>query len=155
MKLGKEFPWLRPDVCPHCGGNHLWGHGYTPRYFDGYSKKVWLKRYRCVDCHRVHTLRPDSYWRRFQATTTIIIESLKTKILENRWVPGLSRQRQQYWFRGFRTQLKVNHPSDGMLTFERLKDLLSEKVIIATHSLNWFQMLVCGAYDCVPKIGYV
>ena len=85
----------------------------------------------------------------------IIIESLKTKILENRWVPGLSRQRQQYWFRGFRTQLKVNHPSDGMLTFERLKDLLSEKVIIATHSLNWFQMLVCGAYDCVPKIGYV
>ena len=102
--LGKEFPWPRPDVCPCCGGKHLWGHGYTPRYFNGYPGRIWLKRYRCVDCHSVHTLRPKSHWRRFQSTVQNILESLRLKIATDRWVEGVPRQRQQYWLRGLRTR---------------------------------------------------
>ena len=152
--LGKDYPWPRPDVCPCCGGQRLWGHGYTPRYFDGYAGLVWLKRYRCVDCHSVHTLRPKNHWRRFQAATATILKSLRIKILENRWIDddGLSRQRQQYWLRGLRTQLKVNHPSDGMITHKRLKDLLSKNVIAATRSLRWFQMIIHESLVCVPAV---
>lgn len=152
LLLGKKYPWPRPDVCPCCGGKHLWGHGYTPRYFDGCPKMVWLKRYRCVDCHSVHTLRPKSHWRRSQAAVATILESLRIKIVENRWVEGLTRQRQQYWLRGFRTQVKVNHPSDGMMTHKLLKDLLSTNVIAATHSLKWFQMIIRGSFVCVPVV---
>jgi len=150
--LGKNYPWPRPDVCPCCGGNRLWGHGYTPRYFDGYPGLIWLKRYRCVDCHSVHTLRPKSHWRRFQAATATILESLQIKIVENRWVDSLSRQRQQYWLRGFRTRLKVDHPSDGIITYKRLKDLLSNNVIAVTHSLKWFQMIIRGSFVCALAV---
>jgi hypothetical protein len=150
--LGKNYPWPRPDVCPCCGGKHLWGHGYTPRYLDGYPKMLWLKRYRCVDCHSVHTLRPKSHWRRFQAAIAPILESLQIKIVENRWVDGLTRQRQQYWLRGFKTQIKVDHPADGMLIHKRFKDLLSKNVIAATHSLKWFQMIIRGPLVCVPAM---
>lgn len=148
----RNYPWPRPDVCPCCGGKRLWGHGYTPRYFDGHSGPIWLKRYRCVDCHSVHTLRPKDHWRRFQTTTATILESLRIKILENRWVDGVSRQRQQYWLRGFKKQLRIDHPSDGMITHKRLKILLSKHVIAVTHSLKWFQMLIRGPLVCVPAV---
>jgi hypothetical protein len=150
--LGKDYPWPRPNVCPCCGGKHLWGHGYTPRYFDGCPKMLWLKRYRCVDCHSVHTLRPKSHWRRFQAAIATVLESLRIKIVENRWVDGLSRQRQQYWLRGLRTQVKVDHPSDGKITHKLLRNLLSNNVIAVTHSLKWFQVIIRGPLVCVPAV---
>jgi hypothetical protein len=74
------------------------------------------------------------------------------KIVENRWVDGLSRPRQQYWLRGFRTQLKVDHPSDGIITHKLLRNLLSKNVIAATHSLRWFQMIIRGPLVCVPGV---
>jgi len=150
--MGKSYPWPRPDVCPCCGGRRLWGHGYTSRYFDGYPGLIWLKRYRCVDCHSVHTLRPKDHWRRFQATVATIITSLKIKIEEDRWIDGLSRQRQQYWLRGFKTRIKVDHPSDDKITLKLLRNLLSENVIAVTHSPRWFQMIIRGPLVCVPAM---
>jgi hypothetical protein len=149
---GKNYPWPRPNACPCCGGKRLWGHGYTSRYFDGSPKLIWLKRYRCIDCHSVHTLHPTTHWRRFQSPIAAILKSLRRKIIENRWVDGLSRQKQQYWLRGFKTQIKVNHPCDGMITLKLLKDLLHDNVIIATHSLKWFQMILRGSLICVPAV---
>jgi hypothetical protein len=149
---GKNYPWPRPEVCPCCGGQRLWGHGYTPRYFDGCPRLIWFKRYVCVDCHSVHTLRPKTHWRRFQATVATILKSLRIKIAENRWVDGLSRQRQQYWLRGFRTRLKVDNPSDGIITYKLLRNLLRENIIAATHSLKWFQMIIRGSFVYVPAV---
>ena len=81
-----------------------------------------------------------------------ILESLRIKIVENRWVDGLSRQRQQYWLRGFSTQVKVDHTADGMMTWKLLKKLLSKNVIAATHSLKWYQMIIRGPLVCVPMV---
>jgi len=137
-------------VCPYCGGNHLWGHGYTPRYFDGHSQLIWLKRYRCVDCHSVHTLRPKTHWRRFQAAVSTIVRSLRFKIDHHCWLGEFSRQRQQYWMQGFKAQLKVIHPADGRNAYQRLKDLLARNIIAVTHSLKWRQISVKRSLTFVP-----
>ena len=149
---GKNYPWPRPDSCPRCGGNHLWGHGYTPRYFDGYPGLIWLKRYCCVDCHGVHTLRPKTYWRRFQAAVSTIVKSLRSKIDHNCWLSELPRQRQQYWMQGFKTQLKVIYPADGRNAYQRLKGLLTKNVIAVTHSLKWRQIIVGRSFNFVPAV---
>ena len=149
---GKNFSWPRPDVCPHCGGKHLWGHGYTPRYFDGWPEIIWLKRYRCVKCHKVHTLRPKTHWRRFQAALSTIVKSLRSKIDHHCWLSEFSRQRQQYWMQGFKEQLKVIHPADGRNTYQRLKDLLARNVIAATHSLIWRQISAGKTFSWVPEV---
>ncbi len=152
IQSGKKYPWLRPDVCPHCGGDHLWGHGYTPRYFDGHSKLIWLKRYRCVDCRCVHTLRPQTHWRRFQAALSAIVRSLQSKIEHHCWLSEFTRQRQEYWMQGFQTQAKVIHPADGRSAVQRLKDLLARNVIVATHSLKWLQISVGKSFTFVPAM---
>jgi len=139
-------------VCPHCGGHRLWGHGYTPRYFDGFPSLIWLKRYRCVDCHSVHTLRPKTHWRRFQSALTNIIASLRSRIERQRWLSGFSRQRQEYWMQGFKTQLKIIHLADDRSAYQRLKDLLAMNVIAATHSLLWRQMTVGKMFTWVPEV---
>jgi len=149
---GKNYPWPRLDVCPYCGGNHLWGHGYTPRYFDGYPGLIWLKRYRCVDCHCVHTLRPKTHWRRFQAAISTIVKGLRFKIDQHCWLSEFSRQRQQYWMQGFKTQDKVIHPADGRNAYQRLKDLLTRNVIATTHSLAWRQITVGKSFNFVPAV---
>ena len=149
---GKNYLWPRPDVCPCCGGRHLWGHGYTARYFDGYPGLIWLKRYRCVDCQRVHTLRPKTHWRRFQAASATIIQSLRFKIEHHCWLNPFSRQRQQYWMQGFTRQSRVIHPSDGRHAYQRLKDLLARNVIAATHSLKWRQITAGMSFNFVPAM---
>ena len=151
MKAGKEYPWPRPACCPHCDGK-LWGHGYTARYFEGSSKPLWLKRYRCVNCHAVHTLRPKTHWRRFQAGVSSIFKSLRSKIVDNCWIPDFSRQRQEYWYQGFKIQLELNKSSTISITFNRLKSLLSSNIIAATHSLRWFRMVLQGRLTCVPSV---
>ncbi len=150
--LGKDYLWPRLDVCPHCGGKHLWGHGYTPRYFDGHPGLIWLKRYRCCDCHGVHTVRPKTYWRRFQATASTIVKSLRSKVEQHCWLSEFSRQRQQYWMQGFKTQAKVIHPADGRNACQRLKDLLTRNVIVATHSLEWRKITVEKSFNFVPAV---
>ncbi len=149
---GKGYPWPRPDVCPHCGGNHLWGHGYTPRYFNGYPRLIWLKRYYCVACKRVHTLRPKTHWRRFQTAISTIIESLRSKIEHDCWLSEFPHQRQQYWMQGLITQAKVIHPADGRNAYQRLKDLLARNVIVATQSLKWRQITIGKTFNFVPAV---
>lgn len=149
---GKSYPWPRPDVCPQCSGKHLWGHGYTSRYFDGYRGMIWLKRYRCIDCNSIYTLRPKAYWRRFQAATATIIQSLRSKIEHHCWLKSFPRQRQQYWMQGFTRQSKVIHPSDGRNAYQRLKDLLARNVIAATHSLAWRRISTGESFDFVPAV---
>jgi len=129
MRAGKLFPWPRPPRCPRCGGRKLWGHGYVGRYFDGFPEPVWMKRWRCVDCGAVHTCRPASHWRRFLAPIEVILASLQAKIVGLQWPKGESRQRQQYWHRGYLTQSRF----DG-LPPAAIPTLLAALVVVATHS---------------------
>jgi hypothetical protein len=151
IKAGKDYLWPRPVACPCCDGK-LWGHGYTARYFLECKKPLWLKRYRCVECHAVHTLRPKTHWRRFQFPLATIIESLRTKIVDNLWLKDHPRQRQQYWFQGFKAQLSVNNPCAVGSTLKHLKSLLTKNIIAATHSLRWFRLIIQGGLACVPMV---
>jgi len=79
----------------------------------------------------VHTLRPSTHWRRFLAAITLICACLRVKSERGRWQAGISRQRQQYWWRGYRLQSLV----DGGPAAE-LATLLDSEIIAATHSLT-------------------
>jgi hypothetical protein len=147
---GKTYDWPRP-LCPACSGK-LWGHGYTPRYFQECSSLIYLKRYRCTECHAVHTLRPKTHWRRFWPEFIRILQSIRSKITEGRWTRDFSRQRQAYWFKGLGIQLARNGHAGSLVTLKRLKALLTKSVIIATHSLTWFQMLTRMSLLLVPPV---
>jgi hypothetical protein len=131
MSQGKLRPWPRPGWCPRCGRTRLWGHGFVLRYFDGCADSVPMKRWRCPDCRAVHTCRPADYWRRFLTSIETITASLTAKIAGSRWRSDISRQRQQYWFRGFRIQSLV----DGMPGTD-LGSLHAAGFIPPTHSLS-------------------
>jgi hypothetical protein len=65
-KLGRHFPWPRPEICPGCHEHPLWGHGFVLAYFDEVAEPVWLRRYRCPLCRLVIRMKPAGYWPRFQ-----------------------------------------------------------------------------------------
>lgn len=115
------------------------GHGYVQRYFDDRAGPVWIKRYRCVGCKAVHTLRPAQYWRKFLAPLTEIVNSLRLKIEHHRWSHQWGRQRQQYWWRGFRRRLVVAGVI-GEPQLRQLWELLRAAIITATHSLRYFEI---------------
>ena len=127
---GKLFFWPRPQQCPRCGSCRMWGHGFVSRYFDEVPVFVLLKRWRCPDCHAVHTCRPVAYWRRFSASIETILSCLSTKQAGGNWSINVSRQRQQYWAQGFRIQsLFTGFPACSLAT------LIKNNIIIATHSV--------------------
>ena len=104
FRLGRSFPWPRPQNCPRCGGR-IWGHGFTGSYFDGFNEPLWLKRYRCPDCRAIIKLRPKGYWPRFQATIDTIRRSISHRLTHHKWLPDLPRSRQWHWLRGLRRQV--------------------------------------------------
>ena len=100
------------------------------RFFDGINEPLWMKRWQCPECHTVYTVRPDSHWRGLCATRLIILVSVMGKALTGRWLKSISRQRQQYWWRGYRRHASIH--SD----WQTVKELLAAGVIPATHSLT-------------------
>ena len=112
FKLGRDYPWPRPESCPRCSSCRLWGHGYVSANFDGYNQSFTLKRYRCPDCGCVIRLRPKGYFRRFQASIASIRSSIVSKAGWNKWIGGVSRTRQRHWFRSLCRKIKA-HLTDG------------------------------------------
>ncbi len=104
---GRDYPFPKPAGCPRCEGFRLWGHGFVSAYFDGYDQPFCLKRYRCPDCRCVLRLRPEGYFRRFQASVATIRSSIAGKSTTHRWLPGISRSRQCHWFRSLQKRIKV------------------------------------------------
>jgi hypothetical protein len=102
FKQGRKYSWPRPEKCPKCGSTRIWGHGYVDALFEGYSKALQLKRYRCPCCGCVICLRPSSHLSRFQTSTQKIKSIIATRIKEGRWPPGVSRQRSGYWLRSLK-----------------------------------------------------
>lgn len=135
FERGKDFPWPRPASCPTpgCGSRRLWGHGYVRRYFEEYFQPFWVKRYRCPECEAVHTLRPRTFYKRFWYSALTILVSLLNKIIYGRWLRCLSRQVQQYWFKGFLFQCSRRSTTRSP-PLEALRRLLLLKLIPVTHS---------------------
>ena len=131
---GKKYRWERPGQCGKCNHRILWGHGHVERYFDGLVEAIWIKRWRCPLCGAVHTMRPKGYFKGFQAGCAVIVRSLKSKLAPGRWLNQISRQRQQYWWKGFKKQVVR---LKGFMTEsleEELKQLMRRGIVIASHS---------------------
>lgn len=141
---GKKYPWPRPERCPRCGGVRLWGHGYVDRYFDGEPDALSIKRWRCTDCGAVHTMRPSTHWRGFWAPWHVIFRSLLEKAAGKKWPEAVSRQKQQYWWRGYRIQSRISGEPVG------LWKLLFSGRIVATHSLTHRE--IRSVYDSTYRI---
>ena len=143
-QTGKKYPWPRPPWCPWCKSPRLRGHGYVRRYFDDFAQALCLKRYRCPDCGAVHTLRPQLYDRRFQVMWFTIFLSLLKKITLGCWLSGLSRQRQQYWWRGLKkyASRKQNFAPETALSC--LMTLLEAEHLLGTHSLTHYERRPLG-----------
>ena len=124
FRLGRNYPWLKPESCPRCSSYRLWGHGYVSAYFDGYDQPFTLRRYRCPDCGCVIRLRPKGYFERFQASIASIRSSIISKDGCGRWIGGIGRTRQGHWFRFLCRRIKAfltNAWSQGVVVgFDRL-----------------------------------
>jgi len=109
------------------------------RHFDECPERLWVKRYRCPECGAVHTLRPQLYDRRFQVIWFTVFLSLLRKITLGQWLEGISRQRQQYWWRGFKKHAsrKQNFVSESALS--TLTVLFEAEHLLATHSLTHYE----------------
>jgi hypothetical protein len=130
------------------------------RFFDGFEKALLLKRYRCPDCSAVHTLRPHLYDRRFQVVWFTIFLSLLRKITQGDWLSGLSRQRQQYWWRGFRKHASRHQNFVLETALATLVTLLEADFLLATHSLTHYERTPLGepphrrlAFPCPWGVG--
>lgn len=99
FEMGKRYPWPKPQRCPQCEGRRLWGHGYSARYFESFMEPLWVKRYRCPDCHAVHTCRPEQYFERYRHPVVDVVMSLLNKIICGRWLRCINRQSQLWWYR--------------------------------------------------------
>jgi hypothetical protein len=105
FKLGRNYPWPKPKLCPRCSQSKIWGHGYVLAYFDGFSDGLLMKRYRCPACGCVIRLRPEGYLSHFQAPIDTIRHKLSFRLRYGRWPPGASRSRQGHWLRSLRRKV--------------------------------------------------
>lgn len=100
LKQKRNYNWPRPQQCPCCQASGIWGHGFVLAYFDGLGCGVYLRRYRCRQCHCVMRLRPGGYFPRFQAAIGDIVQHLNYRISTGGYVKGISRSRQRHWLVG-------------------------------------------------------
>ncbi len=83
----------------------------------------------------MHTLRPDTHWKRFQYSGKVIIKCIANKLRTGFWHRQISRQNQQYWWRGLKIQScrwrNIREP-----TMEVVRDLIGKGLIPVSHSLE-------------------
>jgi len=123
----QAYPWPKPDVCPRCGMNRVWGHGFVLAYFDGIAVGIYLRRYRCPECCCVIRLRPGGYFPRIQASIETIRSSVSKRIGQGGYLAGLSCSRQRHWLKALikNTAAYLGHGFRGRLleAFDRLMDM--------------------------------
>lgn len=116
-----------------------------------------MKRYRCAECRTVYTLRPDTHYRGFWAPWRVILVSLIGKLKQDRWIAGVGRQRQQYWWRGLRRQVLQQGRRQGCATVRDLKAMVAQLIIVSTHSVKYRETRSVGGEPylifAVPAVG--
>lgn len=100
--LGIKFPWQKPEMCPRCLRSHVWGHGFTGTFFDGFLNALLMRRFRCPACGCVIKCRPRSHFTRIQTAIETIRSYLAGRIQTGRW-PG-SPERGRHWLRALKGQ---------------------------------------------------
>lgn len=128
FEQGKNYPWVKPESCPECGHYTIWGHGFTPRYFRGFPRCLYLKCYRCPGCRRVITLRPDTHFSRIGSSRETIRSHLQQRQDKGRWPRSmLSRSLLGYWLSNLTRQVAAHLGcgwKDGLsAAFDRLVTL--------------------------------
>jgi len=98
LDLLRKFPWPRPDSCPECNNPKLWGHGFADCLFDFANKTIPLKRYICPNCGCVIKLRPEGYFKRFQASIDTIRNCIDSISATGKTIKNIARQRQRHWY---------------------------------------------------------
>lgn len=126
----RDYPWQKPQNCPCCNSHRLWGHGFAQAIFDGYDRPLLLKLYRCPECGCVIRIRPEGYFKRFQAPVETIRSSIRLKSTNGRWLPGVSRTRQCHWLNALK---------------KRIKAYLTE---------TWVEGILAG-FECLLRLGQV
>ena len=105
FEQGKNFPWVRPAACLKCHHYKVWGHGFVPRFFDGFVFCLYLKCYRCPLCSCVITSRPDTHFRRTRCCKETIRALLVLRITTDRWPPSsLPTSRMRIWLANLKRQ---------------------------------------------------
>jgi hypothetical protein len=104
-KAGKNFNWL-PHQCEKCQ-RKMWGHGYVARYFSGHCNQIYLKRYRCPDCHSVVTARPEAYWTRLRSSVQAIYDAIRERLQIGKWPDTCPRQRGGHWLKRFMSFVRM------------------------------------------------
>ena len=105
----RNYPWLRPDNCSRCQSCRVWSHGYCYRFFDGFSRALLMKCYRCPDCRCVMTARPDSHFPRIRACCKTIRFHLEHRLKHGFWPPSaLSRSRCRHWLANLKRQVHAH-----------------------------------------------
>lgn len=122
---GKNYNWIKPDVCPSCNSQNVWGHGFRPAYFTGFLLFLWLKRFRCNTCKAVITFRPHGYFSRFQSSIEDIAAAIFVKLGTSKCPQFLPRQRGGQWLRRFTEFIRIQYGVDngGVSISDRLMKL--------------------------------
>ncbi len=108
FERGRDYPWERPGSCPRCQNYRVWGHGFVPRYFDGFSDCLLMRCYRCPACGCVITARPTSHFRYVRCRIETIRSHLKERLSTGRWPPGpLARSRLRHWLANLKRQVQA------------------------------------------------
>ena len=109
FEQGKNYPWVKPEICPACGHYKVWGHGFTARYFRGFPRCLYLKCYRCPGCLRIITLRPDTHFSRLRSSRETIRSHLEQRQAKGRWPrSSLSRSCLRHWLANLTRQTSVH-----------------------------------------------
>jgi hypothetical protein len=136
IALGREYPWPKVKNCLRCKGCRLWGHGFVLACFDVCHKAIEIKRCRCPDCGCVLRFKPEGYFKRFQAKIETIRSSIATKYQTGTWENGISKSRQQHWFRALERKIKAHLTdvwSKGILA--AFDDLIEKGIVPVSRSI--------------------
>jgi len=125
-KQGRNYPWIRPEVCLRCKGCRLWGHGFVGAFFDGCAEVLMLRRYRCPACGCVMKLKPRGYLRRFQAATETIRFHIERRLETGRWPMGCSCPRCRHWLRALKRQTLAHLDIRWLMQLPQAFDRLME-----------------------------
>ena len=105
FEQGKDYRWIRPAACLNCNHYMVWGHGFVPRFFDGFVSCLYMKCYRCPLCRCVITSRPDTHFSRILCCKETIRTLLALRITTGRWpTSSVLPSRMRYWLTNLKRQ---------------------------------------------------
>jgi hypothetical protein len=122
---GRKFNWVKPDICPRCGSVRVWGHGFVPAYFDGFTECFFLRRFRCSDCQCVIRMKPEGFFNRFHVSMEVIYNSLKDRLASGKWNPFLGKSRQRHWLMALKKKAVAffGFGMDPIAAFDRFMEM--------------------------------